>query len=189
MNGLPRGSAPVTRRSGSPTKAAPASQTATAAQGCIAWRHGQAGTKHLIWRVLSFPRAPRCSPSLCVGSGLPSVLPGLLERAAHPSPCHGTGLVAITHRASQHPNGTCSLSPSHANRFPCLSLAPLEGASIHSPHHAPSTHGLQKTCPVHGNTSPPQASGKITNKKTKESILPKQCLRKSLSFSFFLEVV
>lgn len=58
----------------------------------------------------------------------------------------------------------------------------------HSPHQAPSAHGLQKICPVQGNTSPPQARGKKT-KKTKESILPKQCLHKSLSFSFFLEVV
>lgn len=35
----------------------------------------------------------------------------------------------------------------------------------------------------------PRPEEKKKNKKTKESILPKQCLHKSLSFSFFLEVV
>lgn len=98
----------------------------------------------------------------------PSSGPSRDPRKGSPSSCHCTGLVAITHQASQHPKGACLRSPSRADRLPCLCQARLEGACRHSPHHAPSAHGLQKTCPDQGNTSPPQARGKKTQENKGE---------------------
>lgn len=137
------------------------------------------------------PCTPCCSSSPCVGPRLPSVPPGPLERAA-PRPAMAQAWWLSPIRASQHPKGACSLSPSHASRVPC----PRQGWKVppgtaHAMHPASMAY---KTCPVQGNTSPPQARGEKNKSKqthtyeTKENILPKQYLHKSLSFSFFLEV-
>lgn len=174
-----QGGPSCSRRPGSPTKAALTLPTGRAARGC------DASTKHLFCRVLSVLPMLCCSSSPCVGSSLPSILPGPPERAVPPP---ATAQVAVTHWASQHPKGLCLLSPPHANRLFSLSQARWEGASAHSLHHTPSAHGLLKICPVLGN-----ARGKKINlffeQKTKGSTLPKDCLHKSLSFSFFLEAV
>lgn len=151
-----------------PHKGSPHSATASAAPGC------DASTKHLSCRVLSALHTPHCSSSPWDPAFHPSFQG---PKTGNPSPC-GSWQSQRDSACCPLPKQTGSpLCPGHSGQ------GPLHTANTT----ACSAHGLQKTCPALGNAR--EKINLFFKQKTKGSTLPKHCLHKSLSFSFFLEAV
>lgn len=166
-----KGVPPVMRHSGSPTKAALALQMASTG------RQARSTCFAGCFRSPARPAAPR-PPR--VGPGLPAVRPGPLGKGS-PCPCHGTDLVAVTHQASWHPKGRSLTVPLPCEQAP-LSVPGMAGRGLQTqPTPRTLCPWLTKDLSNSGKYQSSPGQREKNPKKTKESILPKQCLHKSVS--------
>lgn len=174
-----KGVPPGTRHSGNPTKAALALQTANT---------GRQARSTCFAGCFRSPARPAAPHPPRVGLGLPSVHPQPLGKGSPSSlPRHGLG--------GRHPSGFLAPKREVAYCPPAMQtgspVRPRHGWKG-SPDTAHTTHPLpmayERLAQFREIPVLPRPEGKKP-KKTKESILPKQRLHKSLRFSFFLEVV